>query len=167
MAFEPPTDGELPQHSTVAGYSVDRLGLIPVVSVKYAETVNDGTNVFGLAAQRAAKGGRFWLLNFAADTPEQVAAMGQMLVGIMLAIGRTLLTQLGISDTITDDDLLTAVQAMDNVDSFIATALEDLERNRRLSLGPRLTVMGDAPAVTPPPPPQTSLKTVTFDAIAE
>jgi hypothetical protein len=147
MAFEAGSDGEVPTHTTVAHYRVDRLGHIPGVSITYSETVEDGLSVFGATAQRQAMSGRSWELRFEANTQQKAQEMGAMLVGIMVKIGRTLLTQLGLSDSVDDATLLTAVTAMDNVDSFISSAFEDLEKARRIGQGPEVWVNGQAPAV--------------------
>lgn len=152
MAFETANDVEAPTHTTVSGYKVSRLGNIPRLQVYYAETVEDGTNVFGLTAQRQTATGRQWELIFDADTPERIGAMGGMLVTIMLKIGRALLSRLGFSGDVTDAELLEAVMAMDNIDSFLASAMEDLEKDRRLGVGPALSVMGAAPGIHLPAP---------------
>lgn len=153
MAFEAADDTETPTHTTVARYQVNRLGAVPFITVSYAETVEDGLSAFGAVAQRQTVPGRAWDLRFDADTPDKVQAMGQMLVGIMMTIGRTLLTGLSIdAETVDDATLLAAVLAMDNVDSFIASALERLEQDRRIGQGPELWVFGPAPAVHIPPP---------------
>lgn len=152
MAFEFANDGEVPTHTTVAEYTVSRLGQVPTVRIKYADTVDDGVNVFGFAAQRSAGTGRTWELTFQANTPEKTLAMGQMITGVMLNIGRALLTALNITaETVTDAQLLAAVLAIDNVDSFIATAFEQLEKDRRVGQGPELWVLGPAPAPHPAP----------------
>lgn len=148
MAFELATEDEVPTHNTVASYTVYRLGLVPSIKIRYADTVEDGVNPFGITAQKQTINGRVWELIFDADKPEKVQAMGELITNVMMSIGRALLTALGIPiETVTDEQLLAAVTAMDNVDSFIASAFEQLELNRRIGQGPELIVMGPAPAV--------------------
>lgn len=153
MAFEIANYAdEVPTHTTVAEYKVSRLGQVPTVSIKYADTVADGINVFGTPAQRMTSNGHMWELTFQADTPEKTLAMGQMITGVMLHIGRALLTALNITaETVTDEQLLAAAMSIDNVDSFIATAFEQLEKDRRLGQGPDVWVMGPAPVPHPAP----------------
>lgn len=152
MAFEVAEETqEVPTATTVAEYTVFRLGQIPSVKIRYAETVEDGNNVFGAVAQRQAEAGRLWDLTLTANTPERVQAMGSLMVGIMMQISRAVLTELGqTAEDVDDGQLLSAIMGIENVDSFIATALEGIEVARRAGEGPELLVMGNAPIVQAP-----------------
>jgi hypothetical protein len=144
MAFELPEDVEIPTATTVAGYKVDRLGARPMATIYYAETVADGNNLLGIASQRVAKQGRSYQLII--DDP---ALLGSMLGGIMMSIATDLVTALSL--TVAPEDLLAAVTTIDNVDSYLATAMENLEKARRTGTETRIGIIGSAPAAASPP----------------
>lgn len=142
MAFELPSDTETPTNTTVASYRVERLNMRPSVSVKFAETVSIGPNELGLPGQKQA--GRIYEL--VVDSPD---TLGAMLVNIAMQYGAALLSSLGL--TVTEADLQTAVLATDNIDSFIATACENLEKARRNGEVVEAAVLGSAPPASPAP----------------
>lgn len=142
MAFDLPSDTEIPTNTTVAAYRVERLNMRPSVTVRFAETVSIGPNELGLPGQKQV--GRTYEL--VVDSPE---TLGAMLVSVAMVYGAALLTSLGL--VVTEAELQTAVLATDNIDSFIATACENLEKARRNGEVVNAAVLGSAPPASPAP----------------
>jgi hypothetical protein len=150
MAFDVASDAtvEAPTHTTVASYKIERLGVAPVMTARFAETVDAGTNPFGIAAQRQAGSGRVWEITLDSANSGHFQLMAMILGGVSFKIIKAALAALSITD-ITDEQIMTAAGQIDNVDSVIASSLEEVEIARREGTDPFVFVMGDAPAAAP------------------
>jgi len=149
MAFAVAGTPEVPAFTTVASYRLERLGLSPQLSVRFTETVEEGVNAFGIAAQRPAASGRSWELTLSSGNAAQLAYMANLMGAVSFTIIKNALTALGLTE-VTDEAIATVVGQIDNVDSVIASKLEVVEQDRLAGMDPGVIVMGTAPPVTPP-----------------
>jgi hypothetical protein len=134
MAFPMEEVPELPEVAAVSEYTVIRLGMNPVVRVRYAECVVEAEpNILGMVQHRPVRGGRRWELVLSSDDDVQRGRIEQMMGAAMFAAVKAGLEALEVEKT--DQEIMGAVMALQaegvNIDSILASQAESLELDRR------------------------------------
>lgn len=145
MAFELAADVAVPPTgTTVAAYKVSRLGKSASIRIEFAETVEAGVNDLGVTAQMATKGGRRWELVLSTGSENDKNLILGIMGQVMFTIVKSALVAMG-DEQYSDEQIMGVLSQIENLDSVIATACENVEKQRRAgTIG--VMAAGDAPA---------------------
>jgi hypothetical protein len=141
MSIEVVSSTETPTATTVESYEVSRVGQHLNVRMTYVETVEvvdeNGDTVYndlGIPATRPAKTGRRWELTLTSANDQHAGRMQQMLGAIYFKVVKAWLTKVGEAGY-TDTDILNGIISLAgdrvNVDDFITSEVENVEKDRR------------------------------------